>query len=117
MDSTDILNKLRQHHARDGEEGLWYGVNVMEGKCDDMMKKFVWEPQQVRINVLLAATEAACAILGVDQTIRNPASEQQQAQAAGRLDGSNPPPGRGARGRGGRGQIPGFKTMRGRGGK
>jgi T-complex protein 1 subunit eta len=52
MDSTDILNKLRQKHAQGGEEGMWYGVNVLEGNVDDMMKKFVWEPEQVRINVL-----------------------------------------------------------------
>ncbi len=63
------------------------------------MELFVWEPEIVRVNVLTAATEAACTILSVDQTIRNPASEQQQAMAAGRLDGSNPPPGQG-RGRG-----------------
>jgi len=84
-----------------------------------MYKKFVWEPELVRINILLASCEAACSILGVDQTIRNPKSEQQAAQAAGRLDGSRPPPGMGrgaGRGRG-RGQIPGFKTMAGRGGK
>ena len=66
MDSTDVLNKLRQKHAQDGADGMWYGVNVLEGKCDDLYKKFVWEPQQVRINVLSAATEAACAILNVD---------------------------------------------------
>jgi T-complex protein 1 subunit eta len=77
MDSTDVLNKLRQKHAQGGEEGLWFGVNVLEGNVDDLYKKFVWEPEQVRINVLQAATEAACAILGVDQTIRNPKSEQQ----------------------------------------
>lgn len=116
MDSTDILNKLRQKHAQGGEEGMWYGVNVLEGNVEDMYKKFVWEPEQVRINVLQAATEAACSILGVDQTIRNPKSEQQQAAAAGRLDGSTPPPSGQGRGRG-RGQIPGFKTMKGRGGK
>merc|ERR1711907_293538 len=65
MDSTDILNKLRQKHAQGKEEGMWYGVNVLEGNIDNMYEKFVWEPQQVRINVLQAATEAACAILGV----------------------------------------------------
>jgi len=75
MDSTDVLNKLRQKHAQGGEEGMWYGVNVIEGRVDDMYKIFVWEPEQVRINVLLAATEAACSILSVDQTIRNPRSE------------------------------------------
>jgi len=115
MDSTDVLNKLRQKHAQGGDEGMWYGVNVLEGNIDDLYLKFVWEPEQVRINVLSAACEAACAILSVDQTIRNPRSEQQQAEAAGRLSGdSKPPMGRGAgRGRG-RG---GLRTMQGRGGK
>lgn len=116
MDSTDVLNKLRQKHAQDGETGRWFGVNVLGNNCADMYEIFVWEPEQVRINVLQASTEAACSILSVDQTIRNPKSEQAQAQAAGRLDGSKPPPsmGRGAgRGRG----MPGFKTMQGRGGK
>lgn len=90
----------------------------MEGNVDDMYEKFVWEPEQVRINVLTAATEAAVAILGVDRTIRNPKSEQAQAQAAGRLDGSAPPPGRGGRGGRGRGMnMRGLRTMRGRGGK
>eukprot|EP00355_Strombidium_rassoulzadegani_P001337 CAMPEP_0168612888 /NCGR_PEP_ID=MMETSP0449_2-20121227/3156_1 /TAXON_ID=1082188 /ORGANISM="Strombidium rassoulzadegani, Strain ras09" /LENGTH=566 /DNA_ID=CAMNT_0008653481 /DNA_START=22 /DNA_END=1718 /DNA_ORIENTATION=+ len=103
IDATNVLNKLRQKHAQAGPEGIWFGVNVLEGNVDDMYKKYVWEPQQVRINVIQAATEAACAILGVDRTIRNPKSEQAQAEAAGRLDGSKPPPsmGRGAgRGRG-----------------
>ena len=78
-------------------------MNVLEGNVDDLYLKFVWEPEQVRINVLQAACEAACAILAVDRTIRNPKSEQAQAEAAGRLDGSNPPPGMGrgaGRGRG-----------------
>jgi T-complex protein 1 subunit eta len=92
---------------------------VLEGQVDDMYEKFVWEPEMVRINVLNAATEAACAILGVDKTIRNPKSEQAQAEAAGRLDGSNPPGmGRGAgRGRGRGMNMQGLRTMRGRGGK
>lgn len=76
MDSTDVLNKLRQKHSQDGAEGMWYGVNVLEGNVADLYEKFVWEPEQVRINVINAATEAACAILSCDQTIRNPKSEQ-----------------------------------------
>jgi T-complex protein 1 subunit eta len=31
MDSTDILNKLRQKHAQGGPEGIWFGVNVLQG--------------------------------------------------------------------------------------
>ena len=52
MDSTDVLNKLRQKHSQGGEEGMWFGVNVLEGDIQDLYKKFVWEPEQVRINVL-----------------------------------------------------------------
>ena len=31
-----------------------------------MFAKFVWEPEIVRLNVLTAATEAACTILSID---------------------------------------------------
>ena len=94
------------------------GVNVLEGQVDNMFEKFVWEPEIVRLNVLTAACEAACTILSVDQTIRNPASEQQAAAAKGRLEGGQGgPPGRG-RGRGrGAGLGRGMRVMQGRGGK
>lgn len=88
MDSTEILNKLRQIHQTQGDEGRWHGVDVLGGKISDLMEIFVWEPEIVRNNVMTAATEAACTILSVDQTIKNPQSEQQQAAAAGRLDGT-----------------------------
>lgn len=82
-----------------------------------MFEKFVWEPEIVRLNVLTAATEAACTILSVDQTVRNPASEQNAALAKGRLEGGGQGgPGRG-RGRGGMGLGRGMRVMQGRGGK
>lgn len=80
------------------------------------MELFVWEPEIVRVNVLTAATEAAVTILSVDQTIRNPKSEQQQAEAAGRLNGTSQPPAGRGRGRG-MGMGRGMKMMQGRGGK
>ena len=72
MDSTDTLNKLRKEHAIGGSESMWYGVDVINQQVEDMFKIFVWEPENVRINVISAATEAACTILSVDQTIKNP---------------------------------------------
>ena len=75
MDSTDVMNKLRQLHVQ-SDDNLWMGVNVLENNVENMMEKFVWEPEIVRLNVLTAACEAACTILSVDQTIRNPPSEQ-----------------------------------------
>lgn len=75
MDSTEVLNKLRQKHAQGGEEGMWFGVDVLNQQVADMFNIYVWEPEIVRVNVISAATEAACTILSVDQTIRNPKSE------------------------------------------
>lgn len=76
MDATDVINKLRQVHTV-AADGMWQGVDVLNGRVANLMEEFVWEPEIVRVNVLTAATEAACTILSVDQTIRNPASEQQ----------------------------------------
>lgn len=93
LDSTDILNKLRQKHATDDEAGRWIGVDVINEGVADLMEEYVWEPDVVRINVLTAATEAACTILSVDETVRNPKSESDQAdqrvrqQLAGRQMG------------------------------
>jgi len=87
FDSTDIMNKLRQKHAQ-SEEGMWYGVDVNSQGIVNTFEKFVWEPELVRVNVLGAATEAACLILSVDETVKNPKSEQPSGQAAKRaLDG------------------------------
>ena len=73
LDSTDVLNKLRMRHAK-GE--LWAGVDVdgAEGVRNNM-EAFVWEPSLVKVNAISSATEAACLILSVDETVRNPQSE------------------------------------------
>ncbi|KAF9056018.1 chaperonin Cpn60/TCP-1 family [Panaeolus papilionaceus] len=94
LDSTDVLNKLRKRHA-DGER--WYGVDVDgEEGIRDNLKAFVWEPSLVKMNAISSATEAACLILSVDETVRNPQSEAQNP-------GPKAPPGaaqRALRGRG-----------------
>jgi T-complex protein 1 subunit eta len=74
LDSTNILNKLRQKHSTE-KENIWFGVDVLNGTIGDMFEEFVWEPELVRYNVLTAATEAACTILSVDETVKNPKSE------------------------------------------
>src|SRR5882757_7355404 len=73
LDSTDILNKLRMKHAN-GE--LWFGVDVdgISGVRNNM-DAFVWEPSLVKTNAISSATEAACLILSVDETVRGPQSE------------------------------------------
>ncbi len=73
LDSTDILNKLRMKHAA-GEK--WFGVDV-DGPdgIRNNLDAFVWEPSLVKINAISSATEAACLILSVDETVRAPQSE------------------------------------------
>lgn len=44
FDATDLLNRLRQMHARDGEAGKWFGVDVdTEGE---------WRPCPVSVPLL-----------------------------------------------------------------
>lgn len=104
-----------------------------EGICDTY-EKHVWEPAMSKRNSLAAATEAASLILSVDETVRNPQSEQaqMQQQGMGRGGGGGGAPisaamggggmkgmaqmmqgGGAGRGAGGRG----MKVMQGRGGK
>lgn len=82
FDATDVLNKLRQKHALASGEGALYGVDINTGGIIDTFGSFVWEPSVVKINALTAATEAACIVLSVDETIKNPKSESAQGEAA-----------------------------------
>ena len=83
LDATDVLNKLRMLHAR-GE--TWAGVSVDEDDVSDdgaaaaegvanNMEKFVWEPALVKVNALEGATEAACIVLSVDETVTSPQAQ------------------------------------------
>jgi len=88
FDATNILNKLRQVHAKEG--GQWYGVDINNEDVADNFEACVWEPSIVKINALTAASEAACLILSVDETVKNPRSAQGADQLA-----QGPPAGRG----------------------
>ncbi|XP_014482228.1 PREDICTED: T-complex protein 1 subunit eta [Dinoponera quadriceps] len=78
FDATNILNKLRQKHHMSMH---WFGVDINLEDIADNMQACVWEPAVVKINALTAATEAACLILSVDETIKNPKSSQDGPQA------------------------------------
>lgn len=69
----------------------------------DTFESFVWEPALVKLNALTSATEAACLVLSVDETVRNPRSEQPGGGPAGPMPGRGMP-GRGMMGRGMRGR-------------
>jgi T-complex protein 1 subunit eta len=110
IDSTDVLNRLRKEHATaKGDEGRWFGVDVLnEGICNTL-DSGVWEPAANKLNSLAAATEAACCILSIDETVRNPQSEKPGAASQG--VGLGP----GGGGGGGRGRRMVSEAMGGRG--
>jgi T-complex protein 1 subunit eta len=84
MDTTDILNRLRKEHAVCQDEGgKWCGVDVMNESICDTFLSGVWEPSANKLNSLAAATEAACCILSIDETVRNPQSEKPGAPSGG----------------------------------
>jgi T-complex protein 1 subunit eta len=84
IDSVDVLNRLRKEHATGvNGSGKWIGVDVLnEGVCDTFALG-VWEPAANKLNSLAAATEAACCILSIDETVRNPQSEKPGAASQG----------------------------------
>merc|ERR1712210_177652 len=92
FDATNILNKLRQKHA---QGALWYGVDILAEDIADNYEKCVWEPAVVKINAITAASEAACLILSVDETVKNPRS----GQGEGGMPGGGMPMGGMGRGR------------------
>merc|ERR1719155_265467 len=84
FDSTDVLNKLRQKHAVGDEDpdAKWFGVNCDEEGITNTLEANVWEPAINKENSLMAAAEAACVILSIDETVRNPRSDQAGAADA-----------------------------------
>uniref|UniRef100_A0A1I7VRC7 T-complex protein 1 subunit eta n=1 Tax=Loa loa TaxID=7209 RepID=A0A1I7VRC7_LOALO len=71
IDATDILNRLRHRHAK-GDK--WAGIDIYAEDVSDNMEACIWEPAIVKLNALTAATEAACLVLSIDQTVKNPRS-------------------------------------------
>lgn len=64
--------------------GTWFGVDVQSEDIADNMVACVWEPAVVKINAITAASEAACLVLSVDETIKNPKAEQEGGGGRGR---------------------------------
>lgn len=127
LDATDVLNRLRVEHRQHKRQ--WAGVDFSAdpgavdalahssltnganganaspaasyGVSPDLLAKHVWEPSLVKTNAIQAATEAACLILSVDETIKNEESAQTQAPQRGLPPGAAQ---RALRARGGRGR-------------
>ncbi|OQX21157.1 MAG: thermosome subunit, partial [Candidatus Altiarchaeales archaeon A3] len=66
MDIIDTLVNLRKYVSEGKKD---YGVNVVEGKIDNMYELNIVEPLKVKIQALKSATEAVDMILRIDDVI------------------------------------------------
>jgi thermosome len=79
LDPIDIISDLRSRHEK-GE--TWAGIEVNNGKTQDMAKAGVYEPLAVKKQIIKSATEATTMILKIDDVI-----------AAGKMRAPPTPPG------------------------
>eukprot|EP00758_Cryptobia_borreli_P003059 Tbor_TRINITY_DN3495_c0_g1::TRINITY_DN3495_c0_g1_i1::g.3765::m.3765/K09499/CCT7; T-complex protein 1 subunit eta len=117
-DATNVLNMLRQKHYTT-EDGTWFGVDIANGGICNTFEQFVWEPTTVKRNALASATEAACMILSIDETVKN-----NESDAAKKAEAVNAGVGRGRPGavsKQGMGGLfngaPGVTKLKGRAGR
>ena len=66
LDPVDMMLEIRSAHKK-GDK--YAGINVLEGKVDDMMKNNVIEPLRLGIQEIQSASEAATMILRIDDVI------------------------------------------------
>eukprot|EP00835_Amoeboradix_gromovi_P003730 NODE_257_length_12663_cov_0.723655.p11 type:complete len:132 gc:universal NODE_257_length_12663_cov_0.723655:11195-10800(-) len=85
LDVTDLMNLLRQAHTKKSGQfmGENAGVDLEGGSVVDTYKSFVWEPEIVKRNAINSAVEAACLILSIDETVKNPESAPPQSGLPG----------------------------------
>jgi len=66
MDTVEVMAELRAAH----EQGkIWYGVDVLNSKVEDMWELNIIEPANVTVQAIKSATEAAIMILKIDDVI------------------------------------------------
>jgi thermosome len=91
LDPTEALVNLRTMHAKGLDKS---GVDVMQGKLvEDMTKIKVVDSLKVKEQVLKGATEAATAILKIDDLIAAAPAKQQPQQQEGGYPGMSGMPG------------------------
>jgi chaperonin GroEL (HSP60 family) len=95
MDPIDTLTSLRSKQLK-GEK--WTGIDVMKTRIVNMKSSDIIEPLTVKLQIVSAASEAACMILRIDDVI---ATTKSSAPPGGG-EGGMPP------GMGGMGGMPGM---------
>ncbi len=85
MDPIDTMTYLRSRQQK-GEK--WTGIDVMKGKIANMKSSDIIEPLAVKLQIVSAASEAACMILRIDDVI---ATQKSAGGPPGGGEGGMPP--------------------------
>ncbi len=80
LDPVDIMSSLRNKHA---ENGISYGINIFNGKIEDMYSLGVIEPVRVKAQALKSSFEAAAMILRIDDVIAASKKKEEKKPGAG----------------------------------
>ncbi len=80
MDGMDVLMELRATHEKDGLRN--HGVNIDNGKVEDMMEMNIYEPLRVKEQAIRSASELAEMVLMIDDVIAAKGGEDQPASDA-----------------------------------
>jgi thermosome len=89
MDPLEVLVNLKSYHAK-GE--IHYGINVLEGKISSMKDLKIFDPANVKIQALKAATEAAIMLLRIDDIIAASPPKEKEKEKKGGEEEKTPPP-------------------------
>jgi len=80
-DPLDIIVQLREKHAK--TDGVWYGIDVFEGKVSNMLELGILEPLRVKKQAIRSASEAAQMILRIDDIIASKPTEPTKGKGPG----------------------------------
>lgn len=86
LEAIDVLVELRSAHEK--PEGQYKGVNVFNGKVENMRDKGVIEPLVVKEQAVKSATESAAMILRIDDVIAS--TKPKEGPGAGKPGGEMP---------------------------
>jgi len=88
LDATILLAELRKAHSNPAPSAkLWMGVDIENNGITNAYEAGIWEPLENKLNSFSAATEAACLILSIDETVISPKSQDPALQQTGQLPG------------------------------
>lgn len=90
MDPIDTLTSLRSRQLK-GEK--WTGIDVMKAKISNMKASDIVEPLSVKLQIVSAASEAACMILRIDDVVASAKSSGPPAGGEGGMPGMGGMPG------------------------